>query len=187
MSNSIRAFIAAKLPAGAALREVVSHLGAMGRAVKPVAADNLHVTLKFLGHVASAQTAEISRVVRAVAEPVAPFQVRIVGLGAFPHALRPSVIWAGLEGAEPLVNIAEGLEAELEPLGFAREKRPFHAHLTLARVKFRPPDDLAALLDEHAATEFGTASIASVELYQSELERDGPRYTVLASAELNGG
>lgn len=186
MSNRMRAFIAVKLPGNPKLREIISRLGTMGRAVKPVAGDNLHVTLKFLGDIAPEQTAEISRVVQSVAEPVAPFEVRLVGLGAFPHARRPSVIWAGLQNAEPLCRLAESLEAELEPVGFAPEKRPFHAHLTLARVKSRPPEDLAVLLDEHSETEFGVASIESVELFQSELQRDGPRYTVLASAELAG-
>jgi RNA 2',3'-cyclic 3'-phosphodiesterase len=183
MAATIRAFIAVKIPASPPLRGVLSQLGGMGRAVRAVSADNLHVTLKFLGDTSLEAVADIGRAVQRSVEAKQAFDLSIVGLGAFPHARRPSVIWAGFEGAEPLVEIAEELERELERLGVPRENRRFAPHLTLARIKSRPPAELGELLDRHPTTHFGTASITRVELFQSELTPDGPLYTVVASAE----
>ena len=75
------------------------------------------------------------------------------------------------------------METGLEEFGFARENRPFVPHLTLARVKARPPESLRPLLSRHAKTEFGTATIDQVELIRSELGPDGSKYTVLAAGK----
>lgn len=156
----------------------------MGRPVKPVSADNLHLTLKFLGDTNPTRIPEISKAVSEAVNGEKIIEGRIVGLGAFPRIQRPSVIWAGLENGEPLIRIAECLETKLSGLGFHPEQKPFHPHLTLARIKSKPPAELAELLNENPATDFGVVSIASVELFQSELQPNGPRYAVLASAEL---
>ncbi len=185
MPNLIRAFIAVKIPSTPALREVISQLALMGRPVKSVAADKLHVTLKFLGDTNSELIPEVGRILHAVCESKSAFDLRIVGCGAFPHAARPSVIWAGLENTETLIELSVELETQLQPLGFSAEKREFQPHLTLARVKSKPPGELATLLAERASTEFGVASIKSVELRQSELRPEGPKYTLLASVQLS--
>ena len=184
MSQPIRLFIAVKVPSPPSLRKILKHLEAMGRPVKPVSADNLHVTLKFLGDTNPTRIPVISDAVSEAVEKEKTFEGHIVGLGAFPRIQRPSVIWAGLENAEPLIRIAKSLEKELSELGFHPEQKPFHPHLTLARIKSKPPAELAELLNENSTTDFGVVSISRVELFQSELQPNGPRYTVLASAEL---
>lgn len=181
----LRTFVAVKIPATPSLVDVIRELGRMGSSLKPVAADNLHLTLKFLGDTPESQIAEIGEVVSRVATQAASFDIRLVGLGAFPNAQRPDVIWAGIESNETLRTLAAALESNLEPLGFRRESREFHPHLTLARVKAKPPPSLFQLLADHPATDFGTVHIASVEFLQSELQRGGPKYTVVASAKLN--
>ncbi len=185
MSKPLRLFIAVKVPSPPSLRKVLKHLETMGRPVKPVSADNLHVTLKFLGDTNPARIPEIRNAVSEAVHGEKSFETHIVGLGAFPRIQRPSVIWAGLENGEPLIKIAESLETKLSGLGFHPEHKPFHPHLTLARIKSKPPPELAELLNENQTTEFGVVSISSVELFQSELQPNGPRYTVLASAVLS--
>ncbi len=106
-------------------------------------------------------------------------------LGAFPRAERPSVVWAGFESADSLVRLAEQLESRLRPLGFTADRRAFHPHVTLARIKMRPPEDFFAMLKEHPATDFGTATIDAAELLQSELGPEGPKYTTLARVTLS--
>jgi 2'-5' RNA ligase len=184
MSQPIRAFIAVKIAAPRALRSMISTLGTMGGSVKAVSDDALHVTLKFLGDTDPGQISEIARIVQAVSEPHSALEVRLVGLGAFPGVHRPSVVWAGLENAETLVVIANALETALEPLGFSRERRPFRPHLTLARIRSKPPAELGTLLRDQATREFGTAKIDAVELIQSELGPRGSRYTMLATVAL---
>lgn len=184
---TVRAFIAVKVPPTPALEQVAARLGQLGRPVKGVAADNLHVTLKFLGKTERDKLPRIVEILRTVVEPKTAFEMPIIGVGAFPHRGRPSVVWAGLENAETLAEMADELEQELEPLGFAPEKRKFHAHVTLARVKAKPPAELHALFEEHESTDFGRARVESVELFQSELTPEGPRYTVIESVPLSGG
>lgn len=184
MAENVRCFIAAKIPATPPLRNTLSALEEMGRAVKPVSADNLHVTLKFFGDVPREQTAVIGRTLQEVTAPVEAFDVTLKGLGAFPHPGRPSVIWAGIDAAEPLVRLAANLEVRFASQGFIRERRPFHPHLTLARIKARPPESLKTLLQQYETKEFGTAPIDHLDLYESELRREGPVYTVLARGEL---
>jgi 2'-5' RNA ligase len=181
MPDTIRCFLALKIPADTAIRRVLKELAAMGRALKAVEPENLHVTLKFF---AAAEPESIPKIAAIATDAVgkhAHGQLTLTGLGAFPHAERPNVIWAGLAGtgAETLSTIAGGLDAALEPIGFERENRPFAPHLTLARVKFRPPEELRALLVRHSKTVFGTAEVNEVELIRSEPGPDGPRYTVL--------
>jgi RNA 2',3'-cyclic 3'-phosphodiesterase len=184
MSESIRCFIAIKIPGLDPLRRVLNELAGMGRALKAVAPDALHVTLKFLGDTDIDLVAEVRSVVERTARSHPACALTLTGLGGFPNAQRPNVVWAGLEGAQTLIEIAADLETSLETLEFAREKRLFTPHLTLARVKARPPESLAALLSRHARTQFGTTKINQVELIRSELGPEGSKYTVLASAPL---
>jgi RNA 2',3'-cyclic 3'-phosphodiesterase len=184
MANSIRLFIAIKIQSTPALEVVLQQLERLGRPVTTVAKDQLHVTLKFLGDTQSTLIPNVAQVLQETAAAEAAFNIRLVGTGAFPHLGRPSVIWAGLQQAAPLVQMQGRLEQALEPLGFARESRPFHPHLTLARVKARPPHELTEIVKQHEFTDFGMAAICSVELYQSELKPQGPQYTVLQSMAL---
>lgn len=184
MSESIRCFIAIKIPRLDPLRRVLKELAAMGRALKTVDPDNLHVTLKFLGNTDLNLVPDVRALLERAAEARGSCVLTVTGLGAFPHAQRPNVVWAGLEGAQTLAALAADLETGLERHGFARESRPFVPHLTLARVKARPPEILQDLLSRHAKTRFGTATIDHVELIRSEPGPDGSRYTLLATSPL---
>jgi RNA 2',3'-cyclic 3'-phosphodiesterase len=186
MAELIRCFLAVKIPGFKPLRQVLAELAQMGRALKSVDADNLHVTLKFLGNTDINLIPEIHSLVEQAARSRNPCVVKVEGLGVFPHVQRPNVVWAGLEGAETLAAIAAELETGLERYGFARESRPFVPHLTLARVKARPPESLRALLSHNGKTHFGSATIDQIELIRSEPGPEGPKYTVLASATLGG-
>ena len=187
MPYPIRTFIAVHVRATRPLRQVIDRFRGLGRALKPVNDEALHVTLKFLGDTDPALVPRIHEEVVAATAGQGAFEMWVAGVGCFPNTDRPRVVWAGLQGAEALVTIAAELERRLEPLGFAPEGRPFRPHLTLARVRdgARPPRELADLLAEHAEAEFGTARVESVVLYQSELRPQGPVYTALATAELS--
>lgn len=183
MDETLRTFIAVSVPCSDELREVIGSLGEMGPAVKPAAADNLHITLKFLGETPAEQVPHIGEVLREAAS-VAPFEMELVGLGAFPRIERPSVIWAGVEGGEPLVRIAERLEKPLKKLGYPKERRAFSPHLTIARVRRKPPPELFELFDECGTRRFGLVPVQEVAFYRSELRPEGSKYTVLDAVEL---
>ena len=180
----IRAFIAVRIFATPELRRLLTRLNTMGRGVRPVAPEKLHVTLKFLGDTDESLLPQIRTLLAEIVPGRPPCDVRLIGVGAFPNAKRPAVIWIGLHDAQPLCDIATELESKLEPFGFARERRPFQPHLTLLRLRSRPPEAMFDLLAEHGATSYGMARIESVELMQSELLPSGSRYTELLSVPL---
>jgi 2'-5' RNA ligase len=186
MSDTIRCFLALKIAPDTALRRVLKELSAMGRALKAVEPENLHVTLKFFAAVEPNVIPEIQAIAARAAGQQIRSQLTLTGLGVFPHAQRPNVIWAGLEGAgaKTLIAIAEEIEEPLGKLGFVREDRPFTPHLTLARMKARPPEALRDLLARHAKTVFGTAPVEEIELIRSEPGPEGSRYTILGSCAL---
>lgn len=180
----LRTFFAIPIPATAELRQAVQSLAGLGRTTRAVNPETLHITLKFLGDTSEEQVPAIAGAADAVAARCSRFTPRLVGLGVFPSERRPSVVWAGIHDAEPLCRLATELDAAMRPLGFSPEGRPFQPHLTLARIRTKPPKELAGLLRDHAATNFGTAEITAVELLRSELLPAGPHYTVLHTSAL---
>src|SRR5262245_20925540 len=182
----LRTFFAVKIAPPPGLRRLHERLAGCGERLRPVALDNLHVTLKFLGDIPEERVSEICSVVRPIAEAMAASPVKLCGLRAFPHARRPSVVWVGFEQAERLVEIAGALDRALSPLGFVPEARPFEPHLTLLRVKSRPPEKLLALLARESCGDVGMVTVEEIEFLQSELARDGARYARLAVFSLRG-
>ena len=180
----MRVFIAVTVPCGDPLAAVLRDLGRLGRAVKPVGPQNLHVTLRFLGNIDRDQADDAAEAIRMAATGRAPFACEMVGLGAFPTPRRPSVVWVGLENAAPLINIAQNLAEALDAAGMPGDGKPFHPHLTIARIKARPPAALGQLLESHRQTRFDGVTVGKIDLMESTLHPDGARYSVLDSIAL---
>jgi 2'-5' RNA ligase len=147
--------------------------------------EGIHLTLKFLGEVPARRLEAIERVLaRAVREPFR-FSVQMAKLGSFGGSTGLRVVWVGLEGeVEGLVRLAARVDAALEPLGFPRERRPFAAHLTLARVKEgASPQDRRRLFELVRSLEppsLPALTLDVVSLMRSTLEPGGARYQCLA-------
>ena len=184
MGEQARTFVAVEIALPAELRAILRQFGEMGRAVKAVESAAMHITLKFLGDTPREQLAEIADAVESAVGNCEAFELELKGIGAFPHWGRPQVVWAGVSPEEPLLLIAEELEKTLEPLGFPRERRAFHPHLTLARIKAKPPAELKQIADAHETQSFGTQTVDTVIFYQSELQPTGPVYTPLSTITL---
>ena len=181
----MRAFVAVRVPATREIEAVLKSLAGMQPAVKVVAADQLHVTLKFLGETDESLLPFLSAMIQEVAGGEFKCRVNLGGLGAFPRIERPTVVWAGMSGADVLNRLAAEFEERSATLGFARETRPFEPHVTLARVKFKPPAALAKLLRDKRCEAFGSVDVEAVELVQSDLLRSGSQYSRLMSAALS--
>ncbi len=89
------------------------------------------------------------------------------------------MIWIGVQqGAEEVERLRVRIDETLVPLGFPREARPFHAHLTLGRVKnVGRLDPLLESLRRIDVGEVGRMQVESVELMQSRLHPAGAIYT----------
>ena len=138
--DMVRAFISVDIPAKArsALAEVASQLrqsGAWGvRWVRPEA---IHLTLKFLGEIDTAQVDPIQESLGRAAAEVPPFALSLAGTGCFPNPASLRVIWVGLEGElDVLRRLQERVDEEVHSaLGLPRESRRFTPHLILGRVR----------------------------------------------------
>ena len=119
----------------------------------------------------------------------AAFTLRAQSLGCFPHASRPRVLWVGLaDPGQALAHLNECLTAALIPIGFSPEDRPFHPHLTLARVQNSiRSNQLLPVLQAYQNRCFGEFSVTQLHLFQSELQRGGARHTILRSVALRSG
>jgi 2'-5' RNA ligase len=180
----MRVFIAVRIPNLPRLAPVFDALRRMGRSVNPVDPNQLHVTLKFLGETPAEQAAALAQQLSTAIASQPDASGEVAGLGAFPHAERPSVIWAGVKNAEWLTDLAERVDACCAEFGFPRETRAFAPHVTLARVKFRPPERLREMLGEESATRYGAFSADSVEVLESVAGRGGPQYVTLSRTPL---
>jgi len=154
-----------------------------------VAPDNFHLTVKFLGALDVERLPDVERALGEAVAGATPFDLTLRGVGAFPSAARPRVIWAGTaEGAVALAGVAARVERALAPLGFPAEERPFSAHVTLGRVRTpRRNPKLAAALAAAADVELFRVAVARVSLMRSELAPRGARYSELAGYTLGAG
>ncbi|MGC1194732.1 MAG: RNA 2',3'-cyclic phosphodiesterase, partial [Candidatus Dormiibacterota bacterium] len=119
----------------------LNQLAALDLGVTPVRADGLHLTLRFLGEVAPEREVAVRRVAAGVAAETVAFSIELQGLGSFATANQPQVLWMGLGAGEgELARLALQLGSGLSEEGWPPERRPFHAHCSLARM----PAPLAA-------------------------------------------
>lgn len=185
--ETVRAFFAVDLDAAArsAAALLVQELrdGPGGDAVRWVRSEGLHVTLRFLGDVESAQVPPLARQVEACVAPLAPFVLTLGRASLFPSPRRPRVVALELAPPEPLAELAAAVERGVVEAGFEPEGRPFRAHLTLGRVRGRKAPATRGL----AVPEGTRCPVAEVVLFRSELGRGGSKYTPLERMKLDGG
>ena len=142
---------------------------------------NVHLTLKFVGEIQRDSVPEFSNAVSRSVEGVAPFSIVLEGAGVFPKRRDPRVLWIGITDKEGrLGELHSRLEAECFAVGFPKEERPFHPHLTLARL--RRQGNAGALAQAHEQLIFESHSIDVSELLviRSELSGAGSKYTVVS-------
>ena len=180
-----RAFISCDIGERTELVQILDELRSTGASLKLVRSELMHVTLKFLGDIPDDKVPGIEMAMREAVNGVAPVIIHLKGMGAFPSASKIRVVWVGMEGAEPLVEIARRLDEELEQLGFQPERRPFSPHLTVARAKGnRGMDQVKEVLDEHSKSDMGSLELGSIRLKKSVLGPKGPSYSTVLEVQL---
>ena len=128
---------------------------------------------------------------KAIGDRHSSFQLSIGGFGCFPNLRRPRVLWIGIQ--DPSGNLQK-LHAEislgLAKLGFDREARTFHPHLTLGRVKrgVRREDvrGLSSKLEGVNVGKLGLFQVGGINLMRSDLQSTGAVYTRLAWVAFGG-
>lgn len=179
----MRLFVALAIPGEirSALTAFLNELRGIAPQAKWVRAENLHVTLKFLGETEPAKLQTIQEALASI-RSTQPISLEFRGLGFFPSEKKPRVFWVGMEASANLKAVAEEIDRSLNRLGFPPEDRPFTPHLTLAR--FNPPGlppKLASAAAEHASRKFGSFITDKFHLIESRLKSSGAEYTTVQS------
>jgi 2'-5' RNA ligase len=191
----MRLFVALDLPDDVrrALGELMAKLKPLSPDARWVRPEGMHVTLKFIGHAVPTGDAKKLGAVRAALATVhsdRPVEMDFRGVGFFPNASRPRVIWCGVRASDNLARLAAEIEHALEPLGIPPEERAFVPHLTLARFNTSHSakagrsnratgEALRPAAAGMAEKDFGSASEANFHLFESTTKPTGSEYKKL--------
>lgn len=184
----MRTFIAIPLPkeCQALLDQMQECLRAHKAEVRWVAIPSIHLTLKFLGEVDPETIPSLNKLLNESAGSERRFELRLHGLGCFPNARNPRVIWCGIDGeTDSLIRLQHIVEAACTKLGFAPEDRAFRPHLTIGRVQGRR--NIESLMDRIVAGSDLACSFQAdcFHIYKSSLKPQGAEYTVLNTIVLS--
>ena len=149
--------------------------------VKLVEPNNLHFTLKFLGEVRGDNLRVAENKIEKISRIFKPFEISLLGVGAFPSMQYIKVVWVGAEKGK-LFDIQTAIEEEFSGIFKKDEAKP---HLTIARV--RTPKDKAGIIDfvnKNKHLWFGKMIIDEIKLKKSTLTPRGPIYRDLRTFKL---
>lgn len=159
------------------------------KAIRWIPPDGIHLTLRFLGDIEPSRVPAIAERVAAAAAQTGRFWLELAGTGAFPPSGPPRVFWFGVAGELQRLNHLQGrIEGGLSTLGFERDRRPFHPHMTVGRISTsahtRDAMDARAAFARVAVDPGQRFEARSVTFFRSHLLEAGARYEVLSNSEL---
>jgi 2'-5' RNA ligase len=179
--QGLRAFVALELDAEMRerLARAAAELPLPG--LRRVAADNLHLTLRFLGPSQPRQLQVLEPALAASAAACPRLQARIGGAGMFPERGSPHVLWIGVHTQPDLARLQGACERAARDAGFAPERKAFRPHLTLGRFRERLRE--RPMLPE---LELGDTTLERLVLFRSELLPERARHTPMLTFTLTG-
>jgi 2'-5' RNA ligase len=180
----VRAFFAVELP-GALRDEIAESVNDLAQeashAVRWTERTSYHLTLKFLGDIAEDRVPELLRAAAGKLARSASFTAELGGFGAFPNARAAQIAWVGVAGgAGPLARLARQLNAAASRIGVERERRPYHAHITVGRLHEPQPLPIERFTRQLG----GHFPVSEVVLFESRLASAGPTYVPCARLPL---
>ncbi len=175
-----RLFVAIDLPEE--VRTAVAAIGSRLEGARRVPADQLHITLRFIGEADEKLLAAIKTSLDQVSTP--PFQLALRGVGHFPPGRHPRVLWVGIEESDPLLKLQQEVELALIEAGLQPDERRFSPHITFARLKDTPPAAVLALEERHRTFASSPFRVEAFFLYSSILTREGAVHTKEATYPL---
>ena len=193
--KQIRSFIAIPVPDEGiqALQAVVQDFDAeIGRHMRWVRLEGIHLTLKFMGNIPAGMVDRVLADLPTVTAKFSPFKVGISGFGAFPNLRQPRVLWAGLDGdLAILASMQLAVDDAVGNLGLPKEQRDFSPHLTLGRVRREVTDGQLRKIGEVVSAanlaDSPSWTASAVNLMRTELDPAGSRHYLVGSATIGGG
>ncbi|QCO02750.1 RNA 2',3'-cyclic phosphodiesterase [Azospirillum argentinense] len=172
----IRLFVALDFPEDVRLR--LAGLGGGVPGARWTDADNLHLTLRFIGEVPEDQAAEIDELLAQIAAPA--FDLVLDGVGVYGSGRNARVLWAGVERSDALSHLQSKVESALVRCGLPAEERKFSPHVTLARLKDAPKDRIGRFVEERGMFRAGPIRVEHFTLYRSHLGKGAAVYEALS-------
>jgi 2'-5' RNA ligase len=169
-----RLFVAIDPPTDIKTRLIAAMSGVPG--ARWQTADQLHLTLRFIGDVDDETAGRIAQRLAAIKHP--RFDLAVSGSGAFENAL-----WAGLADCPALFGLQSQIESAVVRTGLPSETRAYLPHITLARLN--RPADSQAFLDRTAGLGTPAFTVSEFCLYESALTPGGSIYTITARYALH--
>ena len=178
--DKLRLFIAIELPSNIidGLRNVQEELKDKSNKPSWAKPENIHLTLKFLGDIETNKIDSMVNILEGIAGKSFSFEISVKGVGTFPAAGTPRVIWVGIEENKDMLQLYNNIEEGLAALGFEKERRDFKPHLTIGRIKFL--NDRAGLrrgLEKVAGLNLARFAVAGFALFKSTLTPEGAIHT----------
>ena len=150
--------------------------------------EQFHLTLRFLGDVPSDQVVGLQESLRTACSGTPPLHLQAHGVGFFPNARSPRVIWVGIDDDEDrLAAFQKKIQSAVQTYMAEQGENQFAGHITLGRFKQFSRHGISQLVN-HAESmksrSFGEWTSRETELIRSELLPAGARYTSLAACQL---
>lgn len=147
-----------------------------------------HITLRFFGELPEGLRGDVSKAVAEAARVAKPFPIASQGVGFFPNAQRPRVVWVGIEDPEHQIQpVYAALQKAIQPLGLGAAEEAFVPHITIARVtRASPGPALADAVDPFVHARFGATKAEGLEFIESTLSKGGPVYRRIALHKFGG-
>lgn len=182
-----RIFIAVKVVPGGNLRRMISSFKTLlaGENIKWVDAENIHVTLAFIGDTDEEKVEIVSSLLQVNCTDFGGFEFILKGAGVFKNFREPGAIWIGIQSSDNFHRLNDRIKSDLNNNGFKIEERPFKPHLTIGRVKFlKSQTNLKTILEKCHDVEIQRVYVREVILYESILRPTGPIYKPVSIIKL---
>ena len=164
-----RLFIAVDLPEAHKAKLAGLHDEALpGRWTRP---EQYHLTLRFIGEVDQERASTIEQALADIRAEAFSSQGR--SLDVFPSTRKPRVLFAAIDPAPALMDLQAKTEQALRALGIEAEPKPFHPHVTLARLRRANARTVRAFLLTHESFTLTPFDVAHYYLYASILRPEG--------------
>ena len=175
----IRSFIAFQIKLSPELKNFLFSMQAAlsASSIRWVNAEQLHVTLAFLGETSPMQLVAADKLLGSITGSTSCFTVSLRGLGYFGKTTAPRVIWIGMDHSTELGTLQKRISEGLVLSGMEPEDRQYSPHITLGRIKeFRDAATFRSLLTTYGCYDFHSFSVEEIIHYESILSPGGPEY-----------
>jgi 2'-5' RNA ligase len=154
-------------------------------AVRWTKPEQFHLTLRFLGDVPAERVPTLQEAVSAICLGSPALRLRAQGVGFFPNARSPRVVWVGVnDGEGRLADLQKQIEGAIQPFAEGPSSENFAGHVTIGRSKFLKRPEIEKLAAHAQAVKdrlFGEWTANEIEIIQSRLSPAGAQYSLLAA------